>query len=1306
MIVYEYTRSNTGSESVYCVCLYRKRNENQYAYRFIKGSADDTIFHPDHADLFSNGTSSHDILRTLFVNDDVNVSSQIESIIDYRDIIQGDYQNLRKRNKKSSFISYPRDYGIAKSSAQHLGVLTSVVLRHDKLLAHFKTMLVDCFLRDQISFQHAPFSTSSNSNKNNTQNDRLIDDLRSLKAFEHHHDAIKNANEKALHLLQSWQTLDSNMQLSHAYLAKIQTENNQLNHLKTSLEQQHQKLKQSYDQKISHLKSQVNETNIAKNSNQKHLDELNKKNHDYEKQNIIQKSQALTNLDAYANQLNQQMALLDDLQQSSDKQKRNYDANLLKISNQLNDATTRSNSQIEIVRQNADDDIQQAQLEKDEQQQKNAQRLHRLDEKHREQLADLQAEAEPIKLAIEMINHHVRTEDEKAQKTQLDDELTQANQQASQWRHQMKTLQVQIADANKANEHLGNEIRRHEQLADKFNANIRQLERQLNPDSGSLLSFLKSSPDNANINANINANANANANGSANDGWQQNIAKLINPELIHRTDLSPQWYDDKSNEVYGLTLHLDAIDMPEFAENDLQLRERIGEEVAKLDEVNQRLADNGKSQTDLRHHRHSLDAQKASLDNQLNHNDDTIDAINSRIQAFENACAKNRQQRHQEQLAKLAAHEAQIQTLRQTQTAEREQTQTENHARLTLCNDTITSIKTRQDADIDNKKELITQAQQQYQQRQASLEQAYQQALKEEGIDTDTLNQVKQEAERLDALYQQTKGYEVEVEKYQRWRKVEWAEAPHYQATIHELEDKLKQLDDDIITQQQAQRNALADINHNLTQTCKRLNNLHMQQASIEGWQTKARPYIQHLQELNILYYQAKLSEQLPALATLSQQKQHGSDTDGRSQMMDAPAATEMSNTDVDDIDLPILPIEQTAAIPSVNLDSGDVPWLISIDKLVPDCQRALDKIKQTANVLHNDMTQHVGSRLHQAWQNRQNQYKTQRLSAYLGHSNQTEAQPNDTVVVAPEVIALLDVMSLQMVVNEELIQLQNSIHSSFVTIGLHISNYYGSLNTIKNKISHIGKKLATDINTQHQFPALSDIRIELTSKIHEYAIWQDLERFNRLYQDWQLTSNELPNDAFINSFEQVMTSFKQSQIELNIDSLVEMTIQITENGRRVPIKTDNDLQNASSTGLSMLAVIVVFCGMTRYLCRDEDVTIHWPLDEIGKLSGKNTVLLFELMKQYNVTLFCAQPDASPVLNQFFINKNLLDIKRGVRQFEIKRPSGSNPLLEKTPSFVHHSTATPHNATADHSLTDATPHLSSPHAEVTHEPNL
>ena len=986
-------------------------------------------------------------------------------------------------------------------------------------------MIVDCFLRDQISFQQAPINNKTN-DKSSHKNEGLINDLRSLKAFGQHREAMKNANQNAIGLLEIWQSLASHAHMSEHHLKKTAEHRKQLLSLQASLNEQHHAVQQSFDVQIAALKTEQNDSEIKLNSKQKYLDSLKAQKATFEQQNIEQKRQALSNLDEYQQQVKRQLTLVEDLEQSFDKQKRDHDSKLLTLSTELNETTTGIHAQIEQLRQSAEEEITQTEVDKDKQQEKNDARLHALNKAHQEQLTSLQEHARPIELEIEMITRNVLSPDEQAYKEQLDDELTQANTQANQWHSELGALHYKIAEVDEQIQQQDSEAQHHEQLAAKIKANIKTLEKQLNPDSGSLLSFLKSSPS------------------QQGTGWQQDIAKVLHPELIQRTDLSPQWQTEPSSDVYGLALNLDAMETPEFAQNDLALRSRIDAHVLELTEVEERLQDIAQSATALRRQRHSLEAQKSSLNNKITHNNDTIGAIKSRQGEFEQSCASSRQQRLTEQKNKLSEHEEQISALKDKQAKEQKQMVTENRQRLESFKDLIASIKQRLTEQTKDKQQLIKDAQNDKSQQEALLQQAYQQALKEQGVDTATLTKVKDEAERLEARYKATKAFEGLIEKYERWLKIEWVEAPHYQAQIHDLNDQLMDLKDAIETKQQAKENALAEKDRELKQVSKRLNHLSVQQTGIETWQTKARPYTTYLAELKTVYQQAKLAEQLPALAQLQYQSglsdfnSDGSNLDG---------------SDLDDLSSENSNSKARFSTSSLNLDSDDVPWLTTINRLIPECQQALDKIKKTASTLHNDMTQHLGSQIHQAWQNRQNQYRYQRIAASIS----TDGHAGETHVLSPEVIALLDVMSLQMVVNEDLVQLEKLIHSSFVTIGLDISNYYGSLNSIKNKISTIGKRLAKDINTQHKFEALSDIRIELNSKIHEYAIWKDLERFDRHYQDWELTHNQLPDEDFINSFEQVITSFKQSQIDLNIDSLVEMTIQITENGRQVPIKTE-----------------------------------------------------------------------------------------------------------------------------------------------------
>ncbi|WP_227430518.1 ATP-binding protein [Psychrobacter sp. I-STPA6b] len=1236
LIIFEYTRAQGSVHSSqsnsqdqpehYCVCLYRKRNDSKYAYRFIKGRADDTIFHPDLAHLFADGLSSHEILLKLSLDQNFTVSNQIDNIIDYRDIIQNDYQNLRKRNNKNSgLLAYPRMYGLAKERVRHLGALTSVVLRHDKLLAQFKTMLVDCFLKNEISIQQAPTYD---------KNHQLIDDLRSLRAFGQHRHSIEQANGQALALLQNWVELDSYMQVSEQSLAKIGTHQQQLSELKDNLTEQYNQIKESHNQQIEQLKRQLSETKIELDTHKRRLTELNKEQQYYHNQQIDDKRQALSNLDEYQHEYERKQQLLADLQQSFAKQTQDYESKLRQLESQLAQTTERVNSQIEQIRKRKDTEISHVESQREQRQAVNQNKLEEINTRQQQQIQERQQQARPIELAIEMIKRNVLSDTEEAQKQQLITELEQANHKNSQWYQEIKQLQADITEIEKQQARQQKRADDDDNLAQRIQSRIKELERQLNPEDNSLLSVLK-------------GNKNSTHGNGANSAWQQTIAKVIDPSLIHRTDLNPIWQIGETGveepNFYGLNLNLDPIDIPDFASDDLALRQRIDEQVRAYDEIKQQLNEHSKALHELKQALTTKNTQKTLLENNISKNNAHIEQIKQRQTQFDEQCQANQKQRLDEQTQKLAKHQQQLDELREKHKLEKQQKMAENQQAITELNQKITAIKQSRDNDIDEKNQIISKAKADKQQQQTLRTQAYEQALREKGVDTQTLNSIKNECTQLHKRYELIKGYEKLVGQYERWLKTEWIEEPNLKQQIEQFNDSITQLDDDIEQKQQQQQQALHQKNQELKQVAKRLANLQAQQDRIESWQKQARPNVGYLYELQKTASYRSLLAVLPNLSN-------------RSEINSADLQSSyLTSTDI-------------------NWDSEEVTWLTSIDTLVSQCEKALESIYHTAQSLYSDMSQYMGSKVYKAWQNRQSQYRqmhqipssqaTTVTKIATGQQQPQTEQSTASYGLSMQVKSLLDVLSLQQVMNEDFIQLQKSIYGSFDSIGIDLSNYYHVLDKINSKVKSIGNRLAKDINTQHEFTALSDIRIELTSKIHEYAIWQELQVFNDNYEKWRLNSKELPDEAFINSFERVATSFAQTQIDLNIDSLVEMTIQITENGRQVPIKTDNDLQHASSTGLSMLAVIVVFCGMTRYLCPDDSVTIHWPLDEIGKLSGKNTVLLFNLMEQYNVTLFCAQPDASPALNRFFVNKNLLDFKKGVRQFEVTTRQTSNPLLK------------------------------------------
>ncbi|NOI89679.1 ATP-binding protein [Vibrio splendidus] len=234
-------------------------------------------------------------------------------------------------------------------------------------------------------------------------------------------------------------------------------------------------------------------------------------------------------------------------------------------------------------------------------------------------------------------------------------------------------------------------------------------------------------------------------------------------------------------------------------------------------------------------------------------------------------------------------------------------------------------------------------------------------------------------------------------------------------------------------------------------------------------------------------------------------------------------------------------------------------------------------------------------------------------------------------------------------------------------SISTQVSNYHQTLKQVNSKVDSVSSTLDKSIETGNPFPAIDSIHIKLSSKIHTFDLWKDLNLFSVELDRWSgETSRGLPSKAFLASFKQLLASFKEAQISKNLESLVEMEITIVENGRPAVVRNDEDLEKVGSEGISKLAIIVVFCGMTRFLCQDEDVVIHWPLDELGKISISNLAILFDMMAQKGICLFTAQPDLHPATYKYFATKNHIVKNVGVKSFIGGRRSKVNPLLSES----------------------------------------
>ncbi|KYN26170.1 hypothetical protein AUQ44_13580 [Vibrio cidicii] len=148
----------------------------------------------------------------------------------------------------------------------------------------------------------------------------------------------------------------------------------------------------------------------------------------------------------------------------------------------------------------------------------------------------------------------------------------------------------------------------------------------------------------------------------------------------------------------------------------------------------------------------------------------------------------------------------------------------------------------------------------------------------------------------------------------------------------------------------------------------------------------------------------------------------------------------------------------------------------------------------------------------------------------------------------------------------------------SLKTVGERYVRFYHSLDTLNRKVRSISSTLGEEINTTNHFEALSDINVELVSKVDEFDIWKDLKAFSEVWSKWMESDrNVLPSKEFVTIFRSTTDSLRSCQISNDIESLVDIDISMRENGRPVNIRNDADLKGLSSEGISTLAVIVVF---------------------------------------------------------------------------------------------------------------------------------
>jgi len=304
---------------------------------------------------------------------------------------------------------------------------------------------------------------------------------------------------------------------------------------------------------------------------------------------------------------------------------------------------------------------------------------------------------------------------------------------------------------------------------------------------------------------------------------------------------------------------------------------------------------------------------------------------------------------------------------------------------------------------------------------------------------------------------------------------------------------------------------------------------------------------------------------------------------------------------------------------------------------------------KQTLVQLFN---KHQHSQLAEAW--------SQALNAAASRSEFFQAEALE--IEQP----LIDVLQMVGHVKQATAQ-QIELHASSV------NNFYLHLNNFERTIKHTGNELSKYVSEERYFSALGDITVNVRSKMSDLEYWQALRKFGDNYSQYrdnvELSGSDDIPEALVQAMGELTALLPARGPEIKHLALFDIEFSIFENGQLKHARNSRELKDVSSTGLSYLALITFFTGVTAMLRKQNPTVICWPIDELGDLAPENIEAMMNLLANQNIQILSATPTADRHVLGLFRRRYLINQQK---LQEVQLPPSKLEQLLNTQKEVDH----------------------------------
>ncbi|ACA88043.1 ATP-binding protein [Shewanella woodyi] len=765
----------------------------------------------------------------------------------------------------------------------------------------------------------------------------------------------------------------------------------------------------------------------------------------------------------------------------------------------------------------------------------------------------LKLSAAELKVRVDSVTY---TEEEKLALAIFDERITHADEEQESCNAKVDRLTIEERKLRAKRDQANEALRVSGIRVTERQSELDEIHHILFPQSHTLLEFLRKETQN----------------------WEETLGKVINPELLHRSDLHPSALSEKVDALYGIALDLKAIDAPEYAASEQELRIRH----AKAEELLQSAKE---LQVEAEDQLVAINAELDGLTRELtfartaykNSRDDLRRLFDDKRSEQEkiNQSLSLRKADAQKSLSRLDSDLKQLKQQHQEWLEEQKEQALE--ARMEK-NAYWQEVVGALDNQLNQIKSNIEQRRAHAKSEQKACEQWYKSELKSRGIDEDKIVALKQEIRDLETSISKAEQRRSEVLRYDDWYQHTWlnrkpklqTELGKVKVATSEIDQQLKSKANEVKSQRQV---------------------LDSQRKQSDGIQVEASENLTKLRSV---------------MRKLSELKLPNSKDDAQGGL-------------------------------SERLRQGE-DQLLKRDSL-------LSSVKQYVEHFDSVIASKSGSSLSETWE------RAREESSFL---NDKGIRILDYRKLVPQLEQLLNVMVPQSM---------TALREQGRIFGVDLTAFYDVLVDIDRRIASQSARITREVGEELFLDGVSESAVKIRSRISELEFWPELEAFVKAFHQWKADGfSELPDENYTNSMRRALDIIGRAALSGGIAKLLEIELRLKEGNSDLVIRTDRQLNESSSHGMAYLILCKFLLAFTRLLRGRADVTIHWPIDELGTLHHGNVKKIFDACENNNISVLGAFPNPESEVLNLFANRYI--INKQTKKLQVVKPQ-INPIAAK-----------------------------------------